>query len=46
LLSSVLLLLRFLVLAIRSISVNKIKNTQENDSRGKRDSGKSIEIVD
>jgi hypothetical protein len=30
-----LLLLWFLVLAIWSISIDEIKNTQENDSRGK-----------
>jgi uncharacterized membrane protein len=40
--SSVLLL--FLVLTIRSISVDEIKNDQENDSRGKGIVGKSIEI--
>jgi hypothetical protein len=31
------------VVAIWSISVDKIKNTQENDSRGKGIVGKSIE---
>jgi hypothetical protein len=44
LLSSASLLLRFLVLDICSVSVHEIKNTQNNDSRGKGIVEKSIEI--
>jgi uncharacterized membrane protein len=39
-----LLLLWFLVLAISSISVHEIRNTQESDSRGKGIMKRSIEI--
>jgi hypothetical protein len=38
------LLLRFLVLAIWSTSVDEIKNTQENDGRGRGIGDRSIEI--
>jgi hypothetical protein len=39
-----LLLLQFLVLAIWSVSIDEIKDSQENDSRGKGIVVKSIEI--
>jgi hypothetical protein len=39
--SSLLAATRFLVLTICSMWIDEIKNTQKNDGRGEKDSGKS-----